>query len=203
MILWLVPAAGAAVPDGVRPAVVGLDVPLAVAAWRQREGLPADALACEPLWPGATLLCWRVWEDGRRRWVLGSDLERWAADAAALRAAVVKAAEARLEGAERVPVGGMEASWHRHVDGDWAAAGVLLPDALAAKVGGLPVRVGVPGDGVLVAWKGGDPDLDRVMAVGVREIFDAQPVRVTPHVWQWDGRAWSPFGEAVPKTLPQ
>jgi hypothetical protein len=159
----------------------------------------AADLACEPLWPGEARVCVRFESGGARRVATRADLERWQVEPEALRAAMAEASAAHLQRAVLVPIPGMEpASWLRLTDPDgWAAAGVLRPDLLAERLGGLPVRVAVPAAGVLVAWRTADPDVDRVMAIGVREIHDQQGGPVSDHVWQWDGRAWTPFGRAV------
>ncbi len=166
---------------------------------RYRRQRDAD-LACEPLWPGVSLLCFRVWEGGERRWVESSDLERWGVGIPELKAALAKQAPSHLKDAEIVEVGGMSEKYLRLADGDgWAAAALLAPQDLAARVGERPIRAALPGEGVLLAWKGGSEELDRVMAVGVRELYEGASGGLSPVVYQWDGKAWLPFGEAVPR----
>lgn len=154
---------------------------------------------CAPLWPGAVLLCFRIWEDGARRWVTRADAERWNVGSGQLTTSVRANAAAHVARAELMPVEGTDAFYLRLVDGDWAAAGVLAPDAVAARLGGGPVRMAVPAEGVFVAWKAGDADLDKIMAVGVRELFDQTPGPVSPRVFLWDGVRWTPFGQANPR----
>jgi hypothetical protein len=36
------------------------------------------------------------------------------------------------------------------------------------------------------------------MAVGVRELYDEQDGSVSPYIFAWDGKKWTPFGEAKP-----
>ena len=98
----------------------------------------------------------------------------------------------------------MTASYLKLVDGDgWAAAGALRPDLLAEKVGGLPLRMAMPAEGVLLAWKGGEAEVDRVMAVGVKEMYDQLPGAVSPRIVTWDGAKLAPYGQAVPKPAPR
>jgi len=49
-----------------------------------------------------------------------------------------------------------------------------------------------------VDWGAGTPELDHVMAVGVREMYDQLDEAVSPMVHTWDGARWHAFGEAKP-----
>lgn len=198
---WLVAGvAAAAVPDGLRPVVAAVDAPERYNVFRMTEGQDPAALACETLWPEATLLCLRVWEGGKRRWVVDGDLGRWGIAFQAARDRLAAGAADKISAAELVPIDGMPASYLRLVDGDgWAAAGVLRPDLVAARLGGGPIRVAVPSENVLLAWRAdAGPEVDRVMAIGVRELYEKQPPAVSPKVVSWDGARWIPYGEAVP-----
>jgi hypothetical protein len=201
---WLVGSALAAEPvpanlANLRPVAADTDAPLRFAAWRASRGLPPETLACEPTVPKAALLCFRVWEKGSRRWVTTADLQRWSTDLPQLRAALSAEARAKVAAASLVPVEGALQTYLRLVDGDgWAAAGLLVPDAVATRLGGAPVRISVPAEGILLAWKPAGPDLDRILAVGARELYDTQQGSVSPAIFTWDGRTWAPFGEAIP-----
>lgn len=196
MIWLLTVAALAGVPEGIRPVVAPLDAPARFVSWAG----DGARLACEPLWEGASLLCFRVWEGGRRRWVTSADLAAWGATVADLRAAVARAAPSRVE-LERRPIVDMDAHWWLLRSGDgWSAAGVLAPDRVAQALGGGPVRAAVPAEGVFVAWRAGDREVDHVMAVAVRELFDqAEPTGVSPLVHTWDGTSWTAWARAVPQ----
>jgi hypothetical protein len=188
-----------AAPEGLRPVVASADVGQRYVRWRALEGLPPERLVCEPFWPEAAALCFRVWEEGKRRWVVTADLFSWGVDAAGLRSAVVAQAEAKVRAAEQVPIGGMEGSYLRLVDPDgWAAAGILRPDVLAERLGGVPIRVAVPAESVLVAWKVQGEEVDKVMAVGVRELYEQTPGPVSPKIHTWENGRWTPYGEARP-----
>jgi hypothetical protein len=192
---WL----GASQEAALRPVVAPADVDERFARHQLAEGRLPEHLACTPLWPSYAELCFRVWEDGQRRWVTVGDAAKWSLPPDALARAVARRAPEHLRDAEMVQVEGMEARYLRLVDGDgWAAAGLLRPGGLSERLGGLPIRVAVPADSVLLAWRAGDADLDRVMAIGVRELYDATPGPVTPKVFTWDGDRWTPFGEAAP-----
>jgi hypothetical protein len=188
----------------LRPVVVSTDTPERVAAWRALEGRSPDALACIDGPTRAHLVCLRVWEGPRRRWVLASDVASWGRSGADLLRGASAGAPAAVARAELVPIDGTPDRYLRLLDPDgWAAAGLLRPDLLVARLGGGPVRVAIPAEGVLLAWPARQPaaasELDRVMAVGVREWFDRGTAPVSPLVLTWDGATWSTFGEAVPK----
>ena len=187
--------------DRLRPSLVAVDTPDRYALWRAQHALPADEPVCEVAWTSTALLCYRVWEGDERRFVLSSDLAAWGATVADLHAIVARAAEAHLAQAVLVPVEGTPQSYLQLLDGDgWSAAGVLRPDLVVARLGGGPVRMAAPVQGALLAWRSEGADLDRIMAVGVKEIHDRGPQSVSPHVWEWNGKVWLPFGEAVPST---
>lgn len=199
--MWLLSfsTALAGVPDTVRPALAPVDAPQQYAALRASRDLPADPLVCETVWTEA-LLCFRVWEGKRRRWVTEGDLARWQATSEELRAAVTERSLARLESLETVAIEGMNATYRRLADGDgWAAAAVLHPAEVAGRLGAETVLFAAPTDQVVLAWAGGDPDTDKVIAVGVRELYDGeQGLSVTPVVQAWSDGSWRAFGEAKP-----
>jgi hypothetical protein len=71
----------------------------------------------------------------------------------------------------------------------------LFPTELAKLVGG-DVVIGVPAHGVLIAWLPGDLDFDKVVAVGVKKMFETLPDPVSPLLYHWDGKLWRTWGEA-------
>ncbi len=82
-----------------------------------------------------------------------------------------------------------------------AHTALLFPDALEQKVGGKCV-VGAPAEGVLVAWVPGDLDFDKVMAVGVKRMYDTLPNPVSPVLFTYDGKNWVQWGEATEVQAP-
>ncbi|MBT3220518.1 MAG: hypothetical protein HN348_15635 [Proteobacteria bacterium] len=183
-------------PDGVRPVIAPADAAEQYAEWARSKG-SSDELVCEAIWPGEALLCFRVWEDKRRRWVTKKDLEKWDTNIAALRALVADQGKAHLEELEQRPIEGTDGHYWVLVDGDgWTAAGVLNPTLLAQKIGSQKVMVGMPAEGILMAWQPENADRDHIMAVGVRELFDSQKEGVTAVVYSWTGTRWLPYAEA-------
>lgn len=185
------------VPKTVRPALAPADAPAQYAELRSRKGLDEDPLVCDDLWPDARL-CFRVWDGKTRRWVVESDAKRWNVSVGDLTSAMRSRSEARLAEMDVVEIDGMGRQYLRLSDGDgWAAAMVLHPGAVAGKLGGALVLVGAPTDLVTLAWASGDADTDKVMAIGVKEIYDGEDgLSVSPVVYAWIEGAWRPFGEA-------
>lgn len=190
--------AWAQVPREVRPVILAEEAPRRYAAWRARKGLPPADLSCTSAGPPGILVCFRLWEDGVRRWVHTADLGRWNVTVEQLRQEMGHRAMSHLSEAEWRPVEGTSERYLQLIDGDgWSAAGVLVPSALVAKLGHASIRVAVPAQGVLVAYPAGSAELDRIMAVGVRELFDQQRQAVSPMVFAWDAGVWRAFGQAV------
>lgn len=202
MWLWATLAMGA-VPEKVFPALAPADAPAQWHEWTKQKGLPASEMACDPLWKDEALICFKVEEKGKRRFVLMSDLTKWGVDLPALRTTVAARAKAALANQPaKTAVPGTDKSYWVSAEGDgWAAAGVLLPEVLADKLGG-PFYVAVPTDKVLLAWRPGDSELDTIVAVGAKEMYDAAEWPVTAVVHQWTGTGWVAFVEAVPKAVP-
>lgn len=192
------------VPDTVRPIVAPIDVQAQYAEWSGAAGQVPRELVCLPLWPEQALLCFQVTEGNTRRWVHTGDLEAWKVDAEGLRTLVEERSRAALATSpRRTRVPDMDAWYWVSAEGDgWAAAGLLHPEMLAERMGGAPILVSAPVVGALIAWHPGDAELDKVMAVGIRKMFEREPSPVTPVVHQWTGDRWVPFGEAVPSREP-
>lgn len=188
--MWWVTLAWAGPPPGLTPQLAPVDAP---AQWRElqeRERQPADPLVCEPLWPNAALLCFK---EGSR-WVTAADLTRWQTTPAALRAHVEAAAPAHLTlGAKSV-----EGRTYWTADGPWAAAGVLAAAKVAEDLKVEAFYAAAPTDGVTLFWIPGDADLDRMLAVGARKMYDALDGSVTPLVHRWSATGWAGFAEAKP-----
>jgi hypothetical protein len=185
----------AAIPDGVRPMAAPTDVVESYA-----KAFPASApLACAPLLPEHAHLCFRVWEGKTRRWVTEADLASWQTDREALVQHVAKRSGAVLASElEQQAIPDMDAGYLQLRDGDgWAVAPFFDGPAIEQRLGAMP-RVAIPRAGVVLAWPTGSAELDKVMAVAVREMYEAADDAVTPmvHVWR-DGR-YVPFGVANP-----
>ncbi len=191
IVAWLSIALGAEVIPWAAP----WDVQDRYDRWRASRGEAPAALACDALWDRAARVCFRE--------VVGDRLRRVHLDGAPPVRALRRQAEAdaaswvRAE-LETVPVQGMAASYRLLRDARGRAVyGALAPDVLASEVG-LPLLVALPSSSFLLAWRGGDPDVDKAMAVGVVELYQQATDPVTPVIFAWDGTRWFAFGEARP-----
>ncbi len=198
LLAFAFPALGA-VPDSVRPIAAPADAPAQHAAWAAESGREVAPLVCRVVWPDAARVCFTVVEAGVRRWVTEGDLAKWEVELDALVALIVTRSAAPTSDRPRATaIADMPGTYWVAADGDgWDAALLLAPARIAARVGGGSVLVAVPASGTLLAWRPGDADLDKVMAVGTRRMYEADISPVTPLVHRWDGEAWTAFGEAL------
>jgi hypothetical protein len=200
--MWWIALASAAVPEGLLPAAAPWDAPEQYAAYALANGR-ADTLACESVWPGNARLCFKLQADGRRRWVTSSDLTAWGVTTGELVIALRERAAQLKVDVEKVQIDGMNGHYVQLRDGDgWAALALLTPERLAAELGGAPILVGLASEGVAVAWKPGREDVDKVMLIGVSELFSSQEGAVTPAVYAWSDRGYTSFGRAEPTESP-
>ena len=196
VLLGMIALALGKIPDGVRPVIAPADAAEQYAEWAKSKG-STDELACETVWPDEALLCFRVWEDKRRRWVTSSDLEKWETDLPLLRDHLAERSKTYLGELEERPIEGTAGHYWVLAHGDgWTAAGVLNPTLLAQKLGSQSVMVALPTDGILMAWQPGNPERDHIMVVGARELYDAQKEGVTAVVYSWTGTRWLAYAEA-------
>jgi hypothetical protein len=183
---WWVAAALAA---STRPIVVASGFPAEVEAASGGAVVPR----CEPFIEELLVLCLRGRQADREWWVDERD-GGWRR----LRARAVRASAALAETAGAwVMVEGTSHQFLQVADADGGVAAMLLrPEILAARLGTDELRVAVPNVDVLLAWAGGEPERDMLLAVGAREMFEAQLRPVSPVVLRWDGRAWRAFAVA-------
>jgi len=197
----LMSLAAAEVPEGVRPSVAPINMQVQVDAWRAAGDRVAGTLVCEPLWPDAALLCYRNRVGDEVQWVTDTDLIRWKETPESLKAEMVRrSAPFATSQLHTTSVSNMSAQYTFASNADgWGAAVLLHPDAVVAQSGGLLTLFAAPSYGVVLVWKGGNPELDKVMAVGVKEIYEQRSGSVSAVIHRWTGDEWRPYGEAVPR----
>lgn len=196
-MIALVVAALAQVPSELRPALAPPDVAERWAAAFPDAPAPP---ACTPVLEARAMLCFRVWEQQRRRFVTTADLARWGVEVDDLRAAVRERGRKHLSGLTAQEVVDMPYAYLLATDGDgWTAASILNPEIVSQRVGGADVRFAVPRTGVVLAWRGGVGELDRVMAVAVRELYDDADDAVSPAVFVWTSNGFVTWGQANPR----
>jgi hypothetical protein len=203
---WVLPFvllchAGAPLLERVRPVAAPWDVVDQYAEWSEKAG-QHGTIHCDEIWADQVRLCFRIWEGKSRRWMLESETAAAGIPLKDLRGHVLGQGPRILTGLERVPVEGMPHAYWQLRDGDgWAVLGALQPGEVARLMGASEtIHMALPAQGVLVAWAAGTPELDHVMAVGVREMYEQIGDAVSPMIHTWDGENWSVFGEA--KSVP-
>ena len=196
-LFLLLHGAFGSVPVSVRPSIVGTDVEAQYLEVARSGTVPTAPMVCEDFWTDQARLCFRLVNGKRREWVTSTHLETWGVDFASLKSTVINRAKSHVtQQLKSVPIGGMEQTYFAatNVDG-WASAVLLLPEQLR-RVGTQNVLVAVPAHGVVLAWEGGHPEVDKVLAVGVREIYESRAGSVSAMIYRWTGTEWAPFGEA-------
>lgn len=140
-----------------------------------------------------------VQSGGELDYVTRAEAELWGLDRTAISARLRSAAEAGF-GAERpaaASIEGMSGRYWVSAEADGLdAAGLLFPERLE-QIAGAPPVVAVPVQGALLFWVPGDAELDKIMAVAVRRMFEAGPQRVSPLIYRWKDGRWGVWGSAV------
>ena len=201
---WLASISLGAVPDGVRPVMAAPDTPERFSSWASDHGLEGRSLPCARLVPDALLMCFRLREGKTRRWVRDDDLERWGVDLRGLLTAVTERSKGQVAGSGVLTsVQGMDARYWLGASGSgWQSAVFLAPGEVARALETQSLVVAAPSRGVVLAWGGGDPELDLVMTVGAREMFERQEGPVSEQAFRWDRGTWSVYGRAfMPEKL--
>ena len=53
-----------------------------------------------------------------------------------------------------------------------------------------PVLMAIPSRGTVLLWQEGSAEANKMIAVGVNEIYKASPLPVSPDLYKWDGERW-------------
>ena len=180
--------------------------------WATGQGAtgPEAELVCRDL-AEAVLLCFTTESAGVRgylteagRTALGKGKGSEVAGLERAARSHTKAALAAME--RRAPVGlpasvsgpDAPAYWVSAREDGRAHAPLLDPASLTARFGKKWV-VAVPTRELLVVWVPGEPQFDKIMAVGVRRAYDEAPeTQVSPLVYRWTDEGWTTWGTAVP-----
>ena len=177
------------------PTVAHPDLPgqFAEAALERDETGDALTQACTYLGEGVPL-CFRVEVNGTRKWFSVAESKSWGLSLEDLGQAVqiVKSQNPFVE--KRVPGGG---HWWQVEAQDGREALVFLHPAWLTVVGEQAV-VSAPSKGVVLAWESGDPENDKIMAVGVRALYDQEESPVSPKIFRYTTKGWVVWGEMVP-----
>jgi hypothetical protein len=172
------------------------------AAAKGRSG-DATKLDCRPAFDDL-LFCLTKLEGDRWRYSTVADLQAWglsSAQAHTQAAAYLRKLplDSRLK--KQTVQGVAGAYFSGRADDGRDVAPLLTPDALQTFLGG-SVVVALPAQGAVIAWVAGRPELDKVMAVGVRKIYDQASHPITPRIYRWGKEGWEVWGEAVKPEAP-
>jgi hypothetical protein len=161
---------------------------------------PAERLACGSISEGLEL-CYRHSEEGKLPYVQQKHLEEWGARTSDLQD-LVRLKTVGMVTSDRyskLTVEGVDDSvyWHSSRKDGLDAVALLHPKEAEAFVGG-PVLLAVPEAGMCILWRRGNGDLNMVLSVGVKEMYDKSSHPVSPLVYTWDEEQWVVWGEAKP-----
>lgn len=199
-------AALAGPPARILPLV---DRPGIAVAWSQaalargREG-DAAAPACRPF-AEDLVLCLTVPEGAGAQLASRADLAGWGLDQAAgeALAAAVVAGGIGPDRPQQIAIPDDGRSYLLSAEGDGLdQAGLFEPERLAARFDGQPFAVAIPARGVLLAVALGDPELEQMVAVGARRVWEAADEPITPVLYAWRDGGWRAWGEARPSAAP-
>ena len=149
-------------------------------------------------WSPHFFMCFMVEEDEVRRMVHLGDLGAWGMSLEQAEAAARVRAQGSftMESGREVYPEGMGASYWVFDSGDGlASTALLLPRELEKHLGGMP-NIAVPGRDLVIAWVPGDPEFDRMIAIGVRRLYEESDQPVSPVVMRRNGKGWTRWGEA-------
>ena len=199
--LWMsaLASSNAMVPANVRPSIVPWNIHTQYADASSERGRPIQKLACEPLWDGQAHLCFRLIHGKKREWVTVEHLRNWNVSYDGLKSSVFDQGREHIkQQLKPVEVEGVNKRyWVATNDSGWASAVLFSPDVFYGTMQSSSVLAAVPAHGIVLMWPAGDPELDKIVAVGVREIYSTRAGAVSPVIYRWTGAAWVPFVEAV------
>jgi hypothetical protein len=193
-------------PGSLLPLVERDTLPVAFAEAARGHGAEdgATVAACRPF-AEELVVCLTVPEGKVRRLVTVADLEIWGVpQSEALRLAVARmAAGLGPTRPEVVSIPDDSRTYLLSAEGDGLdQAALFSPEVLAARFPGQAFVVGIPARGVLIAIPLGDPELEQMVAVGVRRLWEDATDPITPRMYAWDGQVWQVWGEARPAGEP-
>jgi hypothetical protein len=181
--VWAVPAVGAVIePDDV------------VAQYRlhaQDKGIsgPGSELLCKDGVEGIQVCASVIEEKGWRYATLADE-------------GVVRPTEALEQGAVgfvKKEVKDMGSYWARELDDGREGLIFVQPDVLKGLTPS-DLVVAWPVPGVVIAWVPGNPSLDQVLSVGVKQMFEAANHPISAKIYRYVEDTWRVWGEA--KKLP-
>ena len=166
----------------------------------ETAGLDGPALtpACRA-WSAFFAMCFMVEEDGARRLIHQGDLEEWQVDDAELEELARSQGLSLLStfSGHQVGIADLkdDAYWLFEGENGLASTALLYPEWMVDRVGEGMV-LAIPSRGRVVAWVPGDEEVDRVIAIGIRRLYEQAQIPVSSVIVRWNGQAWVRWGEA-------
>ena len=151
----------------------------------------ASELACRTLAEDIPL-CFRVEQDGRRRWVTKADLLVWGVSIQELERLAGSALSASP--LKAMSVEGTAWRWWT-VQAKSGREGTVLLHPEWLEVVGPEAVLAIPGRDTLFAWNIGNEELDKIMVVGIRKAMEQSEVPVTGKILGFREGAWFVRGE--------
>jgi hypothetical protein len=200
--LLLVALCAAEPPDGALPLVDRHGLMISWSEQARAAGAEGEAavLAARGFAEDLSLFFTVPDGDGRRLVTL-HDLGAWEVELSVLEAAALAnvAAGINAQRPQVVQVEGDPRSYLLSAEGDGLdQAALFAPEALSARFAGGAVAVGLPARGVLIAFPLGDRELETMVSVGIRRLWESVEEPVSPKAYRWDGEGWVVWGEAKP-----
>jgi hypothetical protein len=155
----------------------------------------AAELACEDLVLNELYLCFRRVEGDRAPYVTQAELAAWGASTADLRARASSLLTTNPLQLRKIDGGGQ---YYEVICPPGREAVVLLHPEWLSTVGPVPL-VTSPVQGVVLVWDAMDPEVNKIVAVGARKMFEGYPGAISPLVYRWNGSGFVAWGDARPR----
>ena len=155
----------------------------------------AAELACEDLVLNELYLCFRHVQGDRAPYVTQAELAAWGASTADLRARSAALLTSNPLQLRKIEGGGQ---YFEVVCPPGREAVVLLHPEWLTTVGPVPL-VTSPVQGVVLVWDAMDPEVNKIVAVGARKMFEGYPGAISPLVYRWNGAGFVAWGDARPR----
>ena len=198
-LLFVLLAQAFAYPE-VRPAPMHVDIVETYRESQKLSGKKHSDLACQDFAEGLKL-CFRYVSESSLKMVQEKDLKKWEATLAQLEVSV-QDKSGKYVHAKRYQFQEMEDGsggfWASANKDGWDAAGLFHPQKLEQLVG-KKVFMAIPQSGMFIFWEQGSPLLNKSVAAGVKETYNAASYPISPYVYKWNGEKWVVWGEAVEK----
>ena len=165
------------------------------------QGKPARVLACTELAPELRL-CLRKVRGTALPYAHQDELQEWKlTEASALQMIKDLSQRELLEKSyvRRVIEGTELEFFSRSKKDGWDPVSLLHPQFLRSLIGG-DFLVAIPEAGTFLCWKKGSAELNKIMAVGVREQYNASVHPVSPYLFEWEKGGWQVWGSAVKRS---